>query len=79
MTTLNRDAARAALAAGAVCATDVTGFGLLGHLFKMLRASGVAAVLHAEAVPYVEVLARLSPTASCRAAAGATSTGCGRR
>ncbi len=54
MTTLNRDASRAALAAGAVSATDVTGFGLLGHLFKLLRASGVSAVLHAGAVPYVD-------------------------
>ena len=54
MTTLNRDASRAALAAGAVCATDVTGFGLLGHLFKLCRASGVSAVVDAAAVPYVE-------------------------
>ncbi|WP_030529051.1 selenide, water dikinase SelD [Phycicoccus jejuensis] len=53
MTTLNRDASRAALAAGAVCATDVTGFGLLGHLFKLCRASGVSAVVDAAAVPYV--------------------------
>ncbi|NUR96125.1 MAG: selenide, water dikinase SelD [Kribbellaceae bacterium] len=54
MTTLNRDASRAALAAGARCATDVTGFGLLGHLLKLVRASGVGAVLDAAAVPYVE-------------------------
>ncbi|MGZ4494674.1 MAG: selenide, water dikinase SelD [Nocardioides sp.] len=54
MTTLNRDASRAALAAGAVCATDVTGFGLLGHLLKMCRASGVSAVVDAAAVPYLE-------------------------
>ncbi len=53
MTTLNRDASRAALAAGAVCATDVTGFGLLGHLYKLCRASGVSAVVDAAAVPYV--------------------------
>ena len=54
MTTLNRDASRAALGAGHVCATDVTGFGLLGHLMKMARASGVTAVVDAAAVPYVE-------------------------
>ncbi len=54
MTTLNRDASQAALAAGVRCATDVTGFGLLGHLFKLARASGVSAVVHAAAVPYVE-------------------------
>jgi len=54
MTTLNRAAAEAALAAGARCATDVTGFGLLGHLFKLARASGVTAVIDATAVPYLD-------------------------
>ncbi|GAA2908781.1 selenide, water dikinase SelD [Streptosporangium fragile] len=54
MTTLNRDASRAALAAGAGCATDVTGFGLLGHLYKLARASGVTAVVDTAAVPYLE-------------------------
>ena len=54
MTTLNREASRAAVDAGAVCATDVTGFGLLGHLMKMARASGVSAVVDAGSVPYVE-------------------------
>jgi len=53
MTTLNRDAARAALDAGAVCATDVTGFGLLGHLHKLARASDVTARVDAAAVPYL--------------------------
>ena len=53
MTTLNRDASRAAAASGIRAATDVTGFGLLGHLFKMGRASGVAARVDASAVPYV--------------------------
>ena len=53
MTTLNRDASRAALDRGARAATDVTGFGLLGHLMKMMRASGTSAVLDAAAVPYV--------------------------
>ncbi len=53
MTALNRDAADAALAAGARAATDVTGFGLLGHLHKMCRASGVGAVIERDAVPVV--------------------------
>ena len=54
MTALNRDASQAALAAGVRAATDVTGFGLLGHLLKMMRASGTTAVVDAAAVPYVE-------------------------
>jgi selenide,water dikinase len=54
MTQLNRDAAAAALAAGVEAATDVTGFGLLGHLYKMVRASGVGAVVDAAAVPYLD-------------------------
>ncbi|ETK35440.1 segregation protein A [Microbispora sp. ATCC PTA-5024] len=54
MTTLNRDASRAALAAGISCATDVTGFGLLGHLYKLARASGVTAVVDVAAVPYLD-------------------------
>jgi len=54
MTTLNREAAEAAVAAGVRSATDVTGFGLLGHLLKMMRASGTTAVVDAAAVPYVE-------------------------
>lgn len=54
MTTLNRDAASAALAQGAVCATDITGFGLLGHLYKLARASGVTARVDPAAVPYLD-------------------------
>ena len=54
MTTLNRDASRAAVDAGVKAATDVTGFGLLGHLFKMARASGVSAVIDHTAVPHVD-------------------------
>ncbi|MGZ4610632.1 MAG: selenide, water dikinase SelD [Actinomycetes bacterium] len=54
MAELNRDAAAAALDVGARAATDVTGFGLLGHLFKMARASGVTAVVDSSAVPYLE-------------------------
>jgi selenide,water dikinase len=51
MTTLNRDASRAALAHGVCAGTDVTGFGLLGHLGQMLEASGVAAELRFDRVP----------------------------
>jgi selenide, water dikinase len=53
MAALNDVAARAALDAGIAAATDVTGFGLLGHLYKMARASGVTAVVDATAVPYL--------------------------
>jgi len=54
MTTLNFAASRAAVAAGVVCATDVTGFGLLGHAYKLARASGVTVVLDHGAVPLIE-------------------------
>jgi len=54
MTELNRDASRAAVDAGLRAATDVTGFGLLGHLMKMMRASGTTAVIDAAAVSYVD-------------------------
>jgi selenide,water dikinase len=54
MTTLNREAAAAAVTAGHRCATDVTGFGLLGHAYKLARASGVTAVIEAAAVEYVD-------------------------
>jgi selenide, water dikinase len=54
MAALNRDAAMAAVDRGAVCATDVTGFGLLGHLYKLARASGVTAIVDAAAVPYLD-------------------------
>jgi selenide, water dikinase len=54
MTRLNRAAADAAVSGGARCATDVTGFGLLGHLYKLARASNVTAVIDADAVPYLD-------------------------
>jgi selenide,water dikinase len=54
MTTLNRDAARAAVAAGVTCATDVTGFGLLGHAYKLARASGVTVRINPAAVRYLD-------------------------
>ena len=51
MTRLNREAATQALAAGASGATDVTGFGLLGHLRSMAQGSNVDADLYAGTVP----------------------------
>ena len=54
MTALNRDASAAAVAAGVRAATDVTGFGLLGHLYKMCRASGIGAELDFSAIPAVD-------------------------
>jgi len=54
MTTLNDGAMRAALACGVRAATDVTGFGLLGHLGQLLSASGVAAELHLAWVPVLD-------------------------
>jgi len=54
MTTLNAAAAEAALAAGIVAGTDVTGFGLLGHLLSMLCGSSISAEVEVSAVPVIE-------------------------
>lgn len=51
MCTLNRDASVAAVAVGARCATDVTGFGLLGHAAHVARASGVTVRIRAAQLP----------------------------
>jgi selenide,water dikinase len=53
MTELNGSAAEAARAADAHAVTDVTGFGLVGHLHQLARASGVAAAVEAAAVPAI--------------------------
>ena len=67
MTTLNRSAASQALAAGARAMTDVTGFGLLGHLHEVCLASGVAAEVDADAVPTIAGAAALAADPRCRA------------
>jgi selenide,water dikinase len=54
MTELNAAASSAAVGAGAHAMTDVTGFGLLGHLHHVARESGLAAVLDAAAVPALD-------------------------
>ena len=51
MKQLNGSASRAALASGVKCATDVTGFGLLGHASHIARASNVTLRIHAASVP----------------------------
>jgi selenide,water dikinase len=61
MTLLNASASEAALSVGVRAATDITGFGLLGHLHRMLSASGAAAEVSALRVPMLpgaEELAR---------------------
>jgi selenide, water dikinase len=54
MTTLNAEASRRALAAGARAATDVTGFGLLGHLHNLALGSGLAAEVTAAELPALD-------------------------
>lgn len=54
MCILNRDASRAMVAAGASACTDVTGYGLLGHLREMCSGSGTGARLWLDAIPFVE-------------------------
>jgi selenide,water dikinase len=53
MTTLNRDASLVAVGAGASAMTDVTGFGLLGHLHELALGSGVSVEVAADAVPAI--------------------------
>ena len=53
MEQLNDEASRVAVSAGATGATDVTGFGLLGHLGKMTKASGVNAMLYVDQIPFL--------------------------
>jgi selenide,water dikinase len=56
MATLNKGAKDAALAAGAQAATDVTGFGLLGHLHHLASASGLAARIRVRDVPTLDFI-----------------------
>jgi selenide, water dikinase len=72
MTTLNRDAAARARAAGVHAMTDVTGFGLLGHLHELALASGLAAEVHADVVPAIAGVLELLSDEEERAVAGGT-------
>jgi selenide,water dikinase len=62
MTTLNDRAAEQARAAGAHALTDVTGFGLLGHVHELAAASAVAAEIDAAAVPAIDGVLELLET-----------------
>jgi selenide,water dikinase len=72
MVTLNRDGAAAARAAGVHAMTDVTGFGLLGHLHELALASNLTAELDAAAVPAIEGVIELLSHEDGRAVAGGT-------
>jgi selenide,water dikinase len=60
MTRLNDEASRLALAHGATGATDVTGFGLLGHLGRMALESGVSVEIDTTAVPLLDGVVELA-------------------
>ncbi|MDQ6744797.1 MAG: selenide, water dikinase SelD, partial [Actinomycetota bacterium] len=72
MTTLNREASLAARRAGVRALTDVTGFGLLGHLHELTAASGLAAEVQAAAVPAIGGVSELLADPGERALAGGT-------
>jgi selenide, water dikinase len=72
MTKLNREASEAAVHAGATALTDVTGFGLLGHLHELAQASGLSAELEAEAVDAIDGVIELLADPDERAIAGGT-------
>ncbi|MEZ5269984.1 MAG: selenide, water dikinase SelD [Microthrixaceae bacterium] len=59
MARLNADAAEVARTLGAHAVTDVTGFGLVGHLHEICRASGVSADIHAELLPVLPAVRSL--------------------
>jgi selenide,water dikinase len=53
MLKLNDEAARRAVESGATAATDVTGFGLLGHAYTMIKGTAVDFILHWEHIPFI--------------------------
>ncbi len=70
MERLNRTAAEAMVAIGVSAATDITGFGLIGHLLEMTVASEVGAEIEASAVPFFD---RVLELAAADCAPGGTS------
>jgi selenide,water dikinase len=59
MALLNREASELGLAHGVRCATDITGFGLAGHLFNIARSSGVHIQLESAALPMLPGVERM--------------------
>ncbi|NMC82978.1 MAG: selenide, water dikinase SelD [Armatimonadetes bacterium] len=60
MATLNREASEAMVEVGPNAATDITGFGLLGHLWELVSGSGVSAEIWLDCVPFYEGFAELA-------------------
>lgn len=54
MSALNKDASEAMVEIGVSAATDITGFGLLGHLLEMVQGSGVGASIYLDRIPVIE-------------------------
>lgn len=65
MTTLNAAAMHAGHAAGVRCATDITGFGLTGHLLNVARASGVEITLDGGSIPAISGALELAEAGHC--------------
>lgn len=59
MAQLNKNASEKALEAGAKCATDITGFGLAGHLFNVARSSNVCIEIDSSALPLLPKIKEL--------------------
>jgi len=74
MATLNREAAERGLAAGVRCATDITGFGLAGHLLNVARGSGVVIEVSSDALPLLPQVERLADQGYVTGGAGKNRT-----
>ncbi|HRK23301.1 MAG TPA: AIR synthase-related protein, partial [Fimbriimonadaceae bacterium] len=59
MSTLNKEASERGLSANVRCATDITGFGLAGHLFNVARGSGVQIEIDTAALPVLPGVIRM--------------------
>ncbi len=72
MATLNKGAADAMIEVGVNAATDVTGFGLLGHLSQMMKASGTSAALNWSQIPLLPGVLELAKAGSVSAGTART-------